>query len=78
MRDIEAENHWRVVFRSGAIWLILIVAEIIQGIQRTVLLVPVPVPIISFMGKSKQAGTPLDASQTSRYINSHAMGHSLA
>lgn len=40
MNDVKANSRWRIVVRSLAIWLVLIVAEIIHGILRAVLLVP--------------------------------------
>ncbi len=36
----EADNQWRLVLRSLTIWLVLIVAEIVHGILRAILLVP--------------------------------------
>jgi hypothetical protein len=35
-----ADNQWRIALRSLTIWIVLIVAEIIHGIVRAVLLVP--------------------------------------
>jgi hypothetical protein len=40
MNDVEADNRWRIVIRSLAIWLFLIVAEIVHGILRAIVLVP--------------------------------------
>jgi len=36
----ESDNRWRLVLRSLTIWLVLIVAEIVHGILRAILLVP--------------------------------------
>ena len=41
MNDVEADNRWRIAVRSLAIWLVLIVAEIVHGILRAILFVPV-------------------------------------
>lgn len=40
MNDVGADNRWRFALRSLAIWLVLIVAEIIHGILRAIVLVP--------------------------------------
>ena len=39
-KSSEADNQLRLVLRSLTIWLVLIVAEILHGILRTILLVP--------------------------------------
>lgn len=41
MNDVEGDNRWRIIGRSFAIWLVLIVAEIAHGILRAIVLVPV-------------------------------------
>jgi hypothetical protein len=41
MNDIEGDNRWRIVLRSLTIWLILICAEIMHGILRAIVLVPI-------------------------------------
>ena len=41
MNDVEADRRWQIVGRSLAIWLVLIVAEIVHGILRAMLLVPI-------------------------------------
>jgi hypothetical protein len=40
MNDVEDDNRWGIVARSSAIWLVLIVAEIVHGISRAIVLVP--------------------------------------
>jgi hypothetical protein len=40
MNDGKANNRWRIVVRSLAIWLVLIATEIVHGILRTIFLVP--------------------------------------
>lgn len=40
MNDAKARIHWRIVGRSLAMWLVLIVAEIGHGILRAIVLVP--------------------------------------
>jgi len=39
MNDLEADNRWRIAFRSFAVWLLIIVAEIFHGILRAIVLV---------------------------------------
>lgn len=41
MNDVEADRRWQIVGRSLSIWLVLIVAEIVHGILRAMLLVPI-------------------------------------
>lgn len=41
MNDVEADNQWRIAVRSFTIWLVLICAEIIHGIFRALVLVPI-------------------------------------
>lgn len=40
MNDVEADNRWRIAVRSFALWLLILVAEIIHGILRAIVLVP--------------------------------------
>ena len=40
MDEVETDNYWRLVFRSVASWLVLIVSEIIHGILRAIVFVP--------------------------------------
>jgi len=40
MSDVKADNRWRIVIRSSANWLLIIVAEIVHGILRAIALVP--------------------------------------
>jgi hypothetical protein len=41
MPELENRNHRRIVIRSLAIWLVLICAEILHGILRAIVLVPI-------------------------------------
>ena len=41
MNDVEGDNRWRIVGRSLTIWLVLIIAEIVHGILRAIVLVPI-------------------------------------
>lgn len=41
MQDMKTADHWRLIIRSLAVWIMLIVAEIIHGILRAMALVPV-------------------------------------
>ena len=41
MREAADDARWRVVIRSIPIWLVLICAEILHGILRAILLVPI-------------------------------------
>lgn len=40
MNDVDADSRWRIALRSLAIWFVLIVAEIVHGILRAIILVP--------------------------------------
>ena len=40
MAEVKIKDHRRTIIRSLAVWLLIIVAEIIHGILRAVLLVP--------------------------------------
>jgi hypothetical protein len=40
MNDLQADNRWGIVAGSLAIWLVLMVAEIVHGILRAIVLVP--------------------------------------
>ncbi len=40
MSDVDGDNRWRIVGRSLTIWLVLIVAEIVHGILRAIVLIP--------------------------------------
>jgi hypothetical protein len=40
MPDVDADDRWRIALRGLAIWLVLILAEIVHGILRAVALVP--------------------------------------
>ena len=41
MTEVKIKDHRRIVIRSLAVWLLIIVAEIVHGILRAVLLVPI-------------------------------------
>lgn len=40
MSEVDGDNRWRIVGRSLTIWLVLIVAEIVHGILRAIVLIP--------------------------------------
>ena len=41
MNEVQANNRWRIVMRSLAIWCVLIVAEMVQGVLRAIALVAI-------------------------------------
>lgn len=41
VKSPEADNQWRIALRSLTIWLVLIVAEIVHGILRAIVVVPI-------------------------------------